>query len=135
MVLSFIGMLSVGTNQASAAYDSGWGYFHSEDGKHEGFVSTNSTERDVLIVARGLWKASYAGSGYQPAYASNIKARLCNVSTGACTPYKIFNDNGVANSGYVLFTGMYVGTYKVDISDYWTGGYVFGERRIYGLKW
>lgn len=130
MVLSLIGVFSFEENKASAAYNYGWANFHTEDGIHEGIITTSTNDRDVTILATGLWRASY-GTGYSPANSSNIKARLCNISTGACTAYKTFNPTGIPQEGWVTFFGMKASTkYKVDISDNLSGAYVIGKRYI-----
>ncbi|KQU13797.1 hypothetical protein ASG65_27785 [Bacillus sp. Leaf13] len=131
MVISLIGVFSFGTDKASADYSSGWGSFHTEDGVHEGIVSTNNTDREIVIFTRDMWRQSYPPGTRYPAYAHNIKARVCNVSTNACTGYKAFTPHYNSQGAVVTFSGMKVGTFKIDISDDIYGKYVYGQRNIY----
>lgn len=130
MVLSFIGMLSVGTNQASAAAMN----FKTEDGKYDNWITTTSYRNDVeVIVYRnqviGGWPLMRTdGYGAAPAYPSQLQVRLCNSSTWACTGWKSFSPYG---DGWVKFYDMKVGTFAVDIRDNISGQWVYGTNNTY----
>ncbi|MCI0768257.1 hypothetical protein [Bacillus sp. TL12] len=133
MLLSLIGVFSFGESKASADYSTGWSSFHSEDGKDEGIITTSTYDRNVRIFVRGLWQASIDGSPYITGYADQLRVRLCNISTGACTSYSRLINGGFEAGHevwYVWFTGMKVGKFYVDISDIMPGRYMIGQRNI-----
>lgn len=133
MLLSLIGVFSFGESKASADYSTGWSSFHSADGAYDGILTTSTYDRTVSVSVRGLWQASFDGSAYIPGYADNLRVRLCNVSTGACTSYRELFYGGYQD-GHKVWNGwfyeMKVGKFYVDIADIMPGRYMIGERKI-----
>ncbi|KON88300.1 hypothetical protein AF332_16835 [Sporosarcina globispora] len=125
MVISLIGVFSFGENKASADYSTGYQYFATEDKLWDGRITTSSSDRNVRVYVRYLWKTD--GYGATRALPGDLLFRLCNEATGACTAYKDIDDYGV---DYATFYGMKVGTFKLDIKDIDSDVYIYGERNI-----
>lgn len=124
-VLSLIGVLSLGTDKASADYRTGYQKFKTEDGLWDGRITTSSADRNVRVYVRYLYQTD--GYGATHALPGDLLFRLCNEATNVCTAYKDIDDYGV---NYATFTGMKIGTFKLDIKDTFSGLYVYGERDI-----
>ncbi|PEJ28305.1 hypothetical protein CN689_22380 [Peribacillus butanolivorans] len=126
MVISFIGAFFLETNKASA--NDPWKYFHTQDGKWDGTITTTRTNHQVFIQVdrdRLYYKPSSSAGAGQASY-HNIAARLCSVSTGRCTEYSGFYLRGSVYNPRNVFSNMIPGTYRIDIRDYYNPGFVYG---------
>lgn len=133
MVTSFIGMFSVGANQASA---SGTTTFTTEDGKWDntaypgwnGYRDTN-VQVDIWNLTKISDFDRYNPFAVRP---TQLSVRLCNASSKKCTGYKTFE---TIKSGYgrVHFYNMPYGVYNVDIRDHIYWNKVRGKNLV--LEW
>ncbi|MGG3523641.1 hypothetical protein ABES33_28455 [Bacillus pseudomycoides] len=106
-----LGVLFGFSGSASAAgYEDN--YFTTNDGKWDGTFTVGTYGNMIYLNIERAWKNS-SGSAIE---VTDLKARLCNASTGNCTSYKTFYP-GEPHIAEAYWQNLIPGTYRVDITE------------------
>ena len=113
LVLSIVIMFGPSEKASAAGYDDY--YFSTNDGRWDGTFTVQTYGNKVLLAIDYYGGELWTNPAGLYLNISDVKARLCNASSGNCTGYKALTPYGSA--AQVSWTNMIPGTYRLDIVE------------------